>query len=388
MVTMAPSKSSPLDEVDYSERNAIRATIVALQEEGLYKDADVLREQQSVGYEAENDTQTDDSLSVPTHRRYAPQAIDENSHSGDASTEASGVVALIAAYNEARFIGSVVISALRHAERVIVVDDGSSDGTVAIARKAGADVIEMESNGGKGRAIQYGLDFISRLAGIRAIVLLDGDGQHDALEIPGVVQPVLSGKADLVVGSRFLDVKSDIPGWRQIGQHGLTWFTNVASGTPLTDSQSGFRALSPEAAQQLKFQTSDFSMESEMQFAVHDLGLVAAEVPITCVYEEPSKRNPITHGIEVLLGITRLVAHVRPFFFGTVSACFLWIAGAALSIDVLTVFNQTGQVPFASSMITAGLLMVGGIAFVCGILLQSVRDLMKNYLVQKVGVSL
>ena len=302
------------------------------------------------------------------------------------SSGIEGVVALVAAYNEARFIGSVVINTLRHAERVIVVDDGSSDGTVTIARKAGADVVEMEKNGGKGRAIQHGLDIIARLAGVRAIVLLDGDGQHDSLEIPRMVQPVLLGEADLVVGSRFLDVKSDIPKWRQIGQHGLTWFTNFASGTPLTDSQSGFRVLSPEAAQQLKFQTNDFSMESEMQFAVHDLGLIAAEVPITCVYEEPSKRNPVLHGIEVLMGITRLMAHVRPLFFGTISACFLWFLGGALSIDVVVVFNQTEKLPITSSLLTFVLIMMGNIAFVCGIILQSVRDLMKKYLVQKVGL--
>lgn len=298
----------------------------------------------------------------------------------------NGVIGLVAAYNEARFIASVVISALRFAERVLVIDDGSHDDTALIARAAGADVIEMEANGGKGAAIQHGLDIILSLPDIRAIVLLDGDGQHDPMEIPEVVAPILDKSADLSIGSRFLDVESDIPVWRQVGQLGLTWFTNIASGTPLTDSQSGFRALSPTAAKQLKFQTSDFSMESEMQFTIHDLGLTAVEVPITCVYEEPPKRNPITHGLEVVAGIIRLVAHVRPLFFGTISAIAFWLMGAALSLDVFTAFNQTGNLPLASTLLTAGLLVVGSTAFICGIMLQSVRDLMKAYLVQKVDI--
>lgn len=365
MVTVAPPASNKLDSGTHADVDEIRETIAVLQEQTL-----VLDEKSAVG----------------TQHRFQPAAsitLPARSASLDLQT---GVIALVAAYNESRFIGSVVISALRHAARVVVVDDGSKDDTANIARQAGADVIEMEQNSGKGSAIQHGLDVILGLADVRAIVLLDGDGQHDPYEIPSVVGPILEGDADLVVGSRFLDVKSDIPGWRQIGQHGLTLFTNMASGTPLTDSQSGFRALSPDAARQLKFQTSDFSMESEMQFAIHDLKLTAAEVPISCVYEEPSKRNPVTHGIEVMLGIVRLVAHVRPLFFGTICAIGLWLTGAGLSIDVIMAFNQGGSLPLTSSLVSVGLIVIGSTAFICGIMLQSVRDLMKAYLVQKVDI--
>lgn len=365
MVTLAPSKSTNFKSSTYTDVDEIRTAVAVLQE-------------QIHEHDEESDAGTQHRFN-PTTQLTSPVRSAE-------SELKTGVIALVAAYNESRFIGSVVISALRHVDRVVVVDDGSKDDTANIARQAGADVVEMEQNSGKGSAIQHGLDIILGLADVRAIVLLDGDGQHDPHEIPGVVQPVLDGDADLVVGSRFLDVKSDIPGWRQVGQHGLTLFTNVASGTPLTDSQSGFRALTPDAARQLKFQTSDFSMESEMQFAVHDLKLTAVEVPITCVYEEPSKRNPVTHGIEVLLGIVRLVAHVRPLFFGTICAIGLWLAGAALSVDVFMAFNQSGSLPLTSTLVTAGLIVIGSTAFICGIVLQSVRDLMKAYLVQKVDI--
>jgi len=373
MVSFAPEKSTPLDSSAYSERDSIRESILALQE-------------QAITPEKVPSATPIPNVDSETHHRFELNTEITLSDPLSVDDMKSGVIALIAAYNEARFIGSVVISALRFVDRVVVVDDGSVDDTVLIARASGADVVEMETNGGKGAAIQHGLDIILGLSDVRAIVLLDGDGQHDPIEIPAVIKPILTTDADLSVGSRFLNVKSEIPAWRQVGQHGLTWFTNIASGTPLTDSQSGFRALTPEAARQLKFQTSDFSMESEMQFTIHDLGLTAVEVPITCVYEEPSKRNPIIHGIEVVMGIIQLVAHIRPLFFGTICAVILWLVSAALVIDVLMAFNQNGAFPVASSLLTAGLLILGTTAFICGIVLQSVRDLMKAYLVQKVDI--
>lgn len=386
MVTLAPTKPSPLDSEVYHNSDEIRTSIAVLHEQTSTHDENVHDE----GVHDESIHREKPSAEVEPKHRFAPAnkiaVSNQNANQKAETYSKKGVIGLIAAYNESRFIGSVVISALRHVERVVVVDDGSQDNTAAIARQAGADVVEMEQNSGKGSAIQHGIDIILGLSGIRAITLLDGDGQHDPCEIPIVTQPVLDGNADLVVGSRFLDVKSDIPSWRQIGQHGLTLFTNVASGTPLTDSQSGFRALSPDAARQLKFQTSDFSMESEMQFAVHDLDLTAIEVPITCVYEEPSKRNPVLHGIEVVMGIVRLVAHIRPLFFGTICALGLWLAGAALSIDVIIAFNQGGTFPLTSSLLSVGLIIIGSTAFICGIVLQSVRDLMKAYLVQKVDI--
>src|SRR4051812_31722391 len=138
------------------------------------------------------------------------------------------VAVAIPAYNEERFIGSTVLQALQYAPRVVVIDDGSSDATAQIAHWAGAEVIQHEGNRGKSEAVNTALAW-ARSHDVDALVLVDGDGQHKPGEIAQVLDPVLDGEADLVIGSRFLSVKSRIPIYRTIGQHALTAVTNLAS---------------------------------------------------------------------------------------------------------------------------------------------------------------
>ncbi|MEM6431078.1 MAG: glycosyltransferase family 2 protein, partial [Deinococcota bacterium] len=151
------------------------------------------------------------------------------------------VVAVIPAFNEERFISSVVIQTRHYATHVVVVDDGSSDRTAELARLAGAYVVHQAQNQGKAAALNAGFKAALHYQP-DAIVCLDGDAQHEPSEIPEVVQPILAKQADVVIGSRFLAKKSKIPAWRQVGQHTLTQVTNVASGVRTTDSQSGYRA--------------------------------------------------------------------------------------------------------------------------------------------------
>ena len=180
-----------------------------------------------------------------------PLSCPESVHA--APSPEPGLAAIIPAYNEGLVIGSVVLQARQHADRVIVVDDGSSDRTAAIARLAGADVIEMPENGGKAKAMMAGFAR-ARDLGYEVVVMLDGDGQHDPDEIPVVAAPVLAGEADLVIGSRFLNSGADIPRYRVAGQKVLNGFTNLSTrvhggdGFSTTDSQSGFRALGRRAA--------------------------------------------------------------------------------------------------------------------------------------------
>ena len=114
-----------------------------------------------------------------------------------------GVTAVIPAYNEELFIGSIVLKARQIVDRVIVIDDGSTDRTSELATYAGAEVIHLDKNMGKAHALLLGLKRAQDL-GSTAAVSLDGDGQHKAREIPDVVRPVLDGRADLVIGPGFL----------------------------------------------------------------------------------------------------------------------------------------------------------------------------------------
>lgn len=295
-----------------------------------------------------------------------------------------GVVAVIPAHNEERFIGSVVLAASKYVDTVLIVDDGSTDDTALVAAAAGAKVISMETNSGKGAALARGIETAMKSGNIEALVLMDGDGQHQPKELPEVVRPILEGSADIVVGSRFLEIESDIPWWRQIGQHGLTWVTNSASGVPLTDSQSGFRALSPRAAMLLtQHQSRGFSVESEMQFLIKEHGLRVQEVPISCVYAEPPKRNPFVHGVQVLDGILRLVGQSRPMLFFGVPAILLLVAGMFMGNGMVAIFNSTQQLSLGYALTTMLLIILGAIGLSTGVILHSVRALLVRMLKDK-----
>ncbi|MGB4504263.1 MAG: glycosyltransferase family 2 protein, partial [Syntrophaceticus sp.] len=113
------------------------------------------------------------------------------------------IIAAIPAYNEARHIEEIVSSTLQYVNQVIVVDDGSTDGTGERAREAGAFVVKHQQNRGYGGALKSCLEK-GREQGADVLVLLDADGQHLPDEAPKVVRPVLEGRADIVIGSRFL----------------------------------------------------------------------------------------------------------------------------------------------------------------------------------------
>lgn len=284
-------------------------------------------------------------------------------------------VALIPAYNEERFIGSLVLAVRAYVDQVIVVDDGSRDKTVEIARRAGATVVEHERNQGKAAAVNTGFDYVRELSPA-VLVMLDGDGQHNADDIPQVTAPVLEGRADLVVGSRFLDIKSDIPAYRQVGQHGLTLITNLASGVRIGDSQSGFRAFSAEALERLSFGQGGFSIESEMQFLAREHKLQLVEVPIRVIYAEKAKRNPVAHGMQVLNGILRLVGQIRPLLYFGLSGATVGVLGMLLGLYVVRVYSQSQQLAIGYALLTVMLCVVGMLLFFVGLVLHSMRGMM------------
>src|SRR5215212_6823113 len=230
-------------------------------------------------------------------------------------TAAANALVAIPAYNEERFIGSVVLRAGLLGFDVLVVDDGSADRTAQIARCAGAIVEVHAENRGKSAALNTAFR-LARERGVSILVVMDGDAQHDADEIARFLTPVREGLADIVVGSRFLAASGgQIPGMRRLGQRAMTTMTNVASGISVSDSQSGFRGFSAQAIETLVFGSSGFSVEVEMQFQARDHGLTVTEVPISANYYDPPKRNVVSHGMQVLDGILRLVGQRRPLLF-------------------------------------------------------------------------
>jgi glycosyltransferase involved in cell wall biosynthesis len=152
-------------------------------------------------------------------------------------------LAAIPCYNEGLAIGSVVLKASRHVDEVLVVDDGSTDDTAEIAKEAGDAVIAHDGNKGKGRAVKNALRYAIE-HGFDALVLLDGDGQHGPREIPKLLEPLTNDAADLVIGFRTF---GQMPAYRRVGRKVL----DRATGGPVRDSQSGFRALNRHAIELL-----------------------------------------------------------------------------------------------------------------------------------------
>lgn len=285
------------------------------------------------------------------------------------------VVALIPAHNEERFIGSLVLAVREHVDTVLVVDDGSSDRTTEIARRAGALVVRHGTNQGKASAVNTGFGHLRRLEPA-AVVMLDGDGQHCADDIPTVLAPILGEAADVVVGSRHLSVRSAIPAYRQVGQHGLNLMTNLSSGVSLSDTQSGFRAFSRQALACLSFRQCGFSIESEMQFQVRDHRLRVAEVPIKVVYAEPAKRNPVGHGLQVLNGILQLVGQTRPLLFFSAAGTSLLFTGLLLGARIIDIYARTQDLAIGYGLITVILCVVGVLLLFAGVILHSTRGML------------
>ena len=147
------------------------------------------------------------------------------------------VVAGIPAYNAAGYVSDVIRKARKYVDEVIVVDDGSTDSTAQVSSAAGATVIRSEVNRGVGRATETCFR-LAKEKGTDILVTLDGDGQHNADEIPIVIAPILNKKADLVIGSRFLDGQCSIPRYRRFGINVITFLLNLASKVKVCKSSA------------------------------------------------------------------------------------------------------------------------------------------------------
>ncbi|KAF5039489.1 Glycosyl transferase family 2 [anaerobic digester metagenome] len=298
------------------------------------------------------------------------------------SDNGATIAAFIPADNEGMVIGSVVLQARLHADPVIVVDDGSADRTADIARLAGADVIEMPENGGKAKAMMAGFAW-ARALSYEAVVMLDGDGQHNPAQIPAVAAPVLAGEADLVIGSRFLEIQAEIPKYRIAGQKVLNGFTNLSvdGGTfATTDSQSGFRALSRRALENLTFVSEGYNIESDMIAHFAPLGLKMTEVPISVTYDVPHKhkKNPVSHGFGVLARIVGLIGYKRPLLSFGISGLFVTLFGIGAEFYTFSEYYRIGQ--FHYIVFTGGFaaLILGLLLVTSGLILNSLVMITKS----------
>ena len=287
------------------------------------------------------------------------------------------VVAAIPCFNEERYIGSVVLGVRKYVDRVLVIDDGSTDASAEIAAGAGAVVFSHGGNKGYGAAVRTALAK-GREQGAGVLVVIDADGQHDARDIPRLVQPVLDGEADVVIGSRFLKGPNGVPLYRKMGQQVLTAATNVGSGHKLTDSQSGFRAYSAKAMNLLNLTEDGMSVSSEMQFAIANKGLKVAEVPIQVCYADRAKRNPVGHGVNVLNRVLVLLSLRQPFvLFGIPGVAFL-AGGFVLGVRVWRIYGDTQELAMGTLMGAILLCLTGILGLFAAVMLQAMKELLRG----------
>ena len=290
------------------------------------------------------------------------------------------VIVAMPAYNEEKYIGTLVLEAKQYADEVIVLDDGSTDETSKIARLAGATVIRHEQNKGKGAAIQSILAEAKRRAP-DALVLLDADAQHHTEDIPKLVTPILNKEADIIIGSRFLKPTqgtqlaqqtqgTQVPFYRRIGQKVLLHSTYILSGKKLTDSESGFRVFSREAITLLELRENGMSVSAETIAAAADRGLKVTEIPISITYtRDGSTLNPVSHGVGVLARIIAMISERRPLLFFGLGGGISTLLGLLAGARVLSISAAGGGVATGIALVSALLLTIGIFSIFTGVIL-------------------
>jgi polyprenyl-phospho-N-acetylgalactosaminyl synthase len=200
------------------------------------------------------------------------------------------IIAVIPAYNEGTRIGPVITAVKKHVQEVIVVDDGSTDDTAARSKAAGALVVRHIDNSGAGAATMTGVEAARRM-GADVIITLDADEQHDASDIPALLEPIRRDTVDVVFANRFGAAapgrpKNNIPFIRRVFNGLGNIVTLLATGTWVSDSQCGYKAFGPKAVAQLNLRMSGFEFCTEIvREAVHHKWRIA-QVPVKVIYSE------------------------------------------------------------------------------------------------------
>jgi glycosyltransferase involved in cell wall biosynthesis len=199
---------------------------------------------------------------------------------------------IVPAYNEAEVIQGTLKPLVEYGYRVVVVDDGSTDETESILCSLPVMVIRHIINLGQGAALQTGMTYaLSR--GAEIIVHFDADGQHNHRDIERLIQPIREGRADIALGSRFLNKEHtrEIPPLKRVLLRLATLFTIMVSGIRLTDTHNGFRAFSRKAAQQIDIRENNMAHASEIIHKIARTKLSYVEVPVHVFYTQYSQRK-------------------------------------------------------------------------------------------------
>jgi GTP:adenosylcobinamide-phosphate guanylyltransferase len=279
------------------------------------------------------------------------------------SKERGPIIACIPAYNEEKTIAKVVLKAKKYVDKVIVCDDGSTDMTAEIAEAVGAKVIRHERNKGYGAALAS-LFKAAREENASAMIILDADLQHNPDDIPKLLSSIIKGEADIVIGSRFLNGKGQLPKYRSLGIKVITELTKRVSYKDITDAQSGFRAYSREAIHSITPSEQGMGASTEILLKAKEHGLRIKEIPIDIKYdaERPSTQNPLLHGLDVMLTTLKQLSIRHPLLFYGIPGLILLLISMISALIMIHLFNTTRYFSLPLALVTT-VFGIAGILF-------------------------
>lgn len=282
---------------------------------------------------------------------------------------------IIPAYNEEADIRGVIERIPRNINgidcvEILVIDDGSNDNTVQVAKDAGADeIISHPTNKGLGAAFRTGLN-LSLEKNADIIVSIDADGQFNPKDIPKLIEPILNDETDFVTASRFMDknFESDMQFIRKFGNKIVTKIINILTNQEFTDTQCGFRAYSKKAALKLNI-FGDYTYTQEVFLNLVEEELRIKEIPLEVIYKDERKsrliKNPLSYAINVITIIIKTIRDYKPLKFFGIPGLFIFSIGLLSGLFMFIRYILTGHtspyrslIEFSAAMLIIGFLII------------------------------
>ena len=285
----------------------------------------------------------------------------------------------IPAFNEEKNISSIIAKIMKEGYSVIVCNDGSTDMTGIVAEKMGATVINHKKNLGYGAAIRS-IFLKAKEIECDVLVTFDADGQHRIEDIPKVLESLKNNKADMVIGSRFLENNDkNIPTYRKIGIKTITKISNISTDLKITDSQSGFRGYNKKTLNEITPSEFGMGVSTEILMKCSKLNSKIIEVPITVIYEgKTSVHNPISHGASVILSTMKFTAIEHPLKFYVIPGIIFIFIGLFFIIWTLQEFTISRQIITNLALIGTASIILGTMLLITASILYSIVNLVRE----------
>ena len=284
----------------------------------------------------------------------------------------------IPAFNEEKNIAAIIIGLKKITDKIIVCNDGSTDSTGEIAKELGAIVINHEKNSGYGAGIKS-IFLKAKEMKSEMLVTVDADGQHDVRDITKIVTPIQEDKAEIVIGSRFLEKVENIPEYRKFGIKLITKVTNLSLNQSLTDSQSGFRAYSKKVVDELNPSELGMGISTEILIKASTKNFKITEVPIKILYSgDTSTHNPISHGSSVILSTIKYTSIEHPLKFYGIPSIIFFIIGISFTYLSAQYYAEIGRLNTNLTIVAAGTILIAVVLLITSILLYSLVSVVRE----------